>query len=241
MLFSAKAVALVGLCATCMGFVVHPKLTHSAAARPFNPFGEYGGTLHSASASLRGRVCRLPVRRSVSTYTLAAAVQDSILENESRKPYRTVDEKMLHTVVMPIGEETTSKSIRCKITKSSLLLFVDGKRIIDGEMWGEVKADTSSWEIDEYKDSTGKDPRCIIIRLQKKIKEDWPFVVRGDYDLDAADWANRRIVSETNVTKEQVEQALQLIVSLLKPSGLRPQTTGEPSGEAAAGLVRAYI
>lgn len=119
---------------------------------------------------------------------------------EVGKPYKVVDDKMKHLVAMPIGEDVKGNDIECKITKTCLLLIVNGKRIIDGEMWGEVIPNDSSWEIDEYEN----DDRCIVIRLQKKSKEDWPFVIRGDYDLKAVDWANRRVVSRADVSKQDV-------------------------------------
>jgi hypothetical protein len=149
---------------------------------------------------------------------------------EGDKPYTIVDGKLDHTVVMPISEETTSRMIECKITKASLFLSVGGQRIIDGEMWGEVVPADSSWEIDKY----GKEDRCVVIRLRKKSKEDWPYVIRGDYDMEAADWANRRVVSRETITKQDVEGALQLIVSLLKPSGLGQAPTAPPPAEEAA-------
>jgi len=119
---------------------------------------------------------------------------------EVGKPYKVVDDKMKHLVAMPIGEDVKGNDIECKITKTCLLLIVNGKRIIDGEMWGEVIPNDSSWEIDKYEN----DDRCIVIRLQKKSKEDWPFVIRGDYDLKAVDWANRRVVSRADVSKQDV-------------------------------------
>jgi hypothetical protein len=155
---------------------------------------------------------------------LAAGMQSSAEEQGFKKLYRVEDEKIKHTVILPIGEETTSREIECTITKTCLLLSVDGKRVIDGELWGQVIPDESYWEIDEH----GKDNRCIIIRLQKKSKEDWPFVIRGDYDVDAMNWANRRTVSRKDFSKDDVEKALQLIVSLLKPSGLSAASPAEP-------------
>jgi len=161
---------------------------------------------------------------------VAPPMQMSAPDGEGGKPYTIVDSKLDHTVVMPISEETTSRMIECKITKACLFLSVEGQRIIDGEMWGEVVPDDSSWEIDEY----GDEDRCIVIRLRKKSKEDWPYVVRGDYDMEAADWANRRVVSRETIAKEDVEAALQLIVSLLKPSGLAPAATPAEEAPAAA-------
>ena len=202
--------ALRGLCAPCVAFRAGtlPCLLRARGASLASPARRpLAHGLLPARATGRARLPRL-----------AATVADGAEEGGDAKPYRVIDDKMDHTVVMPIAEETASRDIECKITKSCLFLSVGGKRVIDGELWGEVVADDSYWEIDEY----GKDDRCIVVRLKKKAKEDWPFVIRGDYDLTAADWADRRVVSRATVSKEDVEGALQLIVSLLKPSGLSP-------------------
>lgn len=135
---------------------------------------------------------------SRSSGVLRAAVMQGGAEVE--KPYRVVDDKLRHVVAMPISDDIKGRDIECKITKTCLLLSVNGKRIIDGEMWGEVIPDDCSWEIDGFEN----DDRCIVIRLQKRSKEDWPFVIRGDYDLKAVDWANRRVVSRPSVSKQDV-------------------------------------
>ena len=233
-----SAALALAACGTCAGFALSPR-AHSSAQRragiaPLRPAAWAQRVVESARVLPAHARPPHPLRSaSEGGEDLARAIEDTLVDGAAQKRYRVVDAKLSHVVVMPISEDTGSRDIECKITKGCLFLSVAGERILDGEMWGEVLPDECYWEIDEYKDKTGKEPRCIIIRLKKRVAEDWPFVIRGDYDLDAADWANRKVVSRKDFTKDDVEAALQLIVSLLKPAGLAPSPAPAAQDEPA--------
>ena len=119
------------LCMQCAGF-----------SNPLAIVGARSAIAHGAGQHLRvrsmfgGRVPRScgsssllrgPARQGG---VLAAGMQSSAEEQGFKKLYRVEDEKIKHTVILPIGEETTSREIECTITKTCLLLSVDGKRVI---------------------------------------------------------------------------------------------------------------
>ena len=75
--------------------------------------------------------------------------------------YRYVDELMVSKVIMPIGDEVSSRDIEFEVKRSVLTL---GKRgddplsIDHEELWDSVVADDCYWEIDEV----GSE-RCVVL------------------------------------------------------------------------------
>jgi len=79
-------------------------------------------------------------------------------------------------VFVPIEDSIKAKDCDVKIGKKTLKVGLkDQEAIVDDQLWKEINADESSWEID--KDKSGK--RCIIVTLMKKAKWDrWDYLVK---------------------------------------------------------------
>mmetsp|Transcript_42406 Transcript_42406/g.76130 ORF Transcript_42406/g.76130 Transcript_42406/m.76130 type:complete len:284 (+) Transcript_42406:31-882(+) len=80
-------------------------------------------------------------------------------------------------VYVPIEDSIKAKDCDVKIGKKTLKVGLKGQEeaIIDDQLWKEINADESSWEIE--KDSSGK--RCIILTLMKKGKWDrWEYLLK---------------------------------------------------------------
>lgn len=130
-------------------------------------------------------------------------------------------------IVLPLPDTVKSKDIECKVTRRSVLLTVNGRRLIDGATWGALNADESFWEIDEYK----KLPRCLLLRLRKDSPAEWPFLLRSDYELPT-DFAGRTVISRPEVEPADVEAALQVLVRLMRPEdGQQQQQQRQPNTE----------
>ena len=145
------------------------------------------------------------------------------------KCYEVIESHKEVLVVMEIGSDIKAGNIECEIGKRVLNLAVNGQLIIDAqEMWGAVDLDASFWEIDEYK---GKD-RCIIVRLVKKLPGEWQFLLKSDYTPETVLGSRGRITRGGPVSKAEVEEALQLIVTLMRPpiEGSAPNAPNTKAG-----------
>ncbi|EKX39224.1 hypothetical protein GUITHDRAFT_114659 [Guillardia theta CCMP2712] len=170
---------------------------------------------------------RISLCRKGGSFALKAVESGMEEKDISTNEVQFIDSSERCLVVLPIEEDVKSRNIECEITKNIIFLSVNGNRILDGEMWSSVKLDDSYWEIDEY----GGYDRCIVIRLVKSQPGAWPLLLKQDYDPNAADWADRQVVSRKEVSKEDVEKALQLLVALMKPSLLELPAVAEKEEE----------
>jgi len=93
--------------------------------------------------------------------------------------YRYVDELMVSKVIMPLGDEVSSRDIEFEVKRSVLTL---GKRgddplsIDHEEHWDSVVADDCYWEIDEV----GSE-RCVVLELRKKTPARWDYLLASQY------------------------------------------------------------
>eukprot|EP00960_Hanusia_phi_P068089 766761-Hanusia_phi.AAC.2 len=85
----------------------------------------------------------------------------------------------------------------------------------------------------------GRDNDGLVVHRDVQVKAKpgaWPLLLKQDYDPNAADWADRKIISRKEVSKEDVEKALQLLVALMKPS-LLEDAPAEVSHVSDSGLL----
>eukprot|EP00285_Hemiselmis_virescens_P016562 CAMPEP_0173398034 /NCGR_PEP_ID=MMETSP1356-20130122/40307_1 /TAXON_ID=77927 ORGANISM="Hemiselmis virescens, Strain PCC157" /NCGR_SAMPLE_ID=MMETSP1356 /ASSEMBLY_ACC=CAM_ASM_000847 /LENGTH=528 /DNA_ID=CAMNT_0014357443 /DNA_START=144 /DNA_END=1730 /DNA_ORIENTATION=+ len=144
--------------------------------------------------------------------------------------YEVVHKRDETLVVVPISHKLGSKDVECEITSRYMMLSISGVgRLVQGELWAPVDADKSYWEIDSYKAYE----RCVVVRMAKKLPEEWPFLLKSDYRPDTVTASEGVISREGDISKEDVEKALQLIVTLMRPPDEAPPR--KPGPEKGAG------
>jgi len=61
-------------------------------------------------------------------------------------------------------------------TKLKVVLKTDGKTLIEGDWYERIKADDSTWSVDE--DS-------LVLNIEKGNENIWKTVLKGDQEIDA--------------------------------------------------------
>uniref|UniRef100_A0A7M5XA26 CS domain-containing protein n=2 Tax=Clytia hemisphaerica TaxID=252671 RepID=A0A7M5XA26_9CNID len=106
--------------------------------------------------------------------------------------YNWEDENDIVSVYIPIPLTAKKNNIKSALTTNTWKLFVDGKEMLNGELFARVKADDSYWAIEQ--------PGVLCMTLEKVLTDEtWKALLKGEEKLSA------EAIIQTAWAKHQVE------------------------------------
>lgn len=107
-------------------------------------------------------------------------------------------------MTIPTPAETTSKSIKCKITDTRLTLSIANSTILNGQLFEQVRSDESFWQLDRAEN-------VITLHLDKRDDMNWwSCVIKGDSEIDISciEPGNSRLDDLDGETRGMVEKMM---------------------------------
>ncbi len=132
-----------------------------------------GGGHGGSAASLSNTLSNMAAQKGASpgnTQAIASAVPGELEENGYK--WSQTDEEVELRFAVATG--TKAKYVKVKYGVKSLKVSVSGSTLCDGETWGEIVVDESTYTI---QDDIGTGGRELCISLGKKEQEEWNFAV----------------------------------------------------------------
>lgn len=120
------------------------------------------------------------------------------------------------TVQIPLPRETRSKDLTVNLESDSILISLDGKEIIAGEFYSDIKDEDSTWSLE--------DSRVIILSLEKGTETIWKTIIKGDEEIDATKVENVKDIADFD---SETQGALRKIVHDQKMKSMGLPTSEE--------------
>ena len=86
------------------------------------------------------------------------------------------------TIYIPIEPHIKSRHINVKFTPDTLLIVIDNKIILDGELLNAIKCDESTW----YLNNDGKKYELVVELSKVKFDCWWACIVKGETVIDTS-------------------------------------------------------
>jgi len=132
-----------------------------------------------------------PKAKAISTYNGA--------ETEKYNWSQGINEVTVQ-ISLPTGTRAKNLAVEMTSTKLKVVLKTDGKTLIEGDWYERIKADDSTWSVDE--DS-------LVLNIEKGNENIWKTVLKGDQEIDATKVDNSKPIDSFD---HETQGALRKIV-----------------------------
>ena len=131
----------------------------------------------SAFVPLKGELMRLKTNLPKRCSSRQLLVTPKFIMSKIDRGFDWTQNDKEVSILVPIDESLKSRDVNYKLTPRTLLIgFKNSKPLIEGELFGKVKPDDSTWEIDDF---NGK--RTIRTTLRKeKMYTSWEYLLKSE-------------------------------------------------------------